>query len=53
MMLSFGKVNLAHCTLHSRSVRRSLELITRKRVVSVINAVHETLIATGIPAPGL
>ena len=50
MMLSFGKVNLAHCTLHS-SVRRSLELITRKRVVSVINAVHETLIATGIPAP--
>ena len=50
MMLSFGQVNLAHCTLHS-SIRRSLELITRKRVVSVIRAVHETLIATGTSAP--
>ncbi len=50
MMLSFGQVNLAHCTLHS-SVRRSLDLITRNRVVSVIKAVHKTLVATGISSP--
>jgi len=50
MMLSFGTKNIAHCTLHS-SIRRSLELITRERVVSVIRAVHDTLISTGNPAP--
>ena len=50
MMLSFGKVNIAHCTLHS-SIRRSLELITRARVVSVIKAVHETLFSTGVEFP--
>lgn len=50
MMLSFGETNIAHCTLHS-SVRRSLELITKDRVMTVIRAVHQTLVETGRDDP--
>ncbi len=50
LMLSFGKTNIAHCTLHT-SVRKALELITRPRVEAVIRAVHDTLVATGAADP--
>src|SRR6187397_1044638 len=50
MMLCFGDVRIAHCTLH-RSVRDSIALITKENVARAIRAANATLKRMGIAAP--
>ena len=50
MMLCFGDVRIAHCTLH-RSVKEAIALITRERVARVIRVTERTLRSLGIAAP--
>lgn len=50
LMLCVDHTRIAHCTLHL-SLRNALDLITFDRVKKVINAVHATLIKTGISHP--
>ncbi len=50
MMLCFGDMRIAHCTLH-RSVREAIALITRENVARTIRAADATLKRMGIAAP--
>lgn len=50
LMLCFGDMKIAHCTLHV-SVREALDLITRERVRHVIEVVSQTLQRLGTPRP--
>ena len=50
LMLWFGKMRIAHCTLH-RSVKQAIALITRERVARVIRATDRALRRLGIAAP--
>jgi 4-hydroxythreonine-4-phosphate dehydrogenase len=50
MMLCFGEMRIAHCTLH-RSVRDSLALITKENVARTIRAADVALKRIGIAAP--
>jgi 4-hydroxythreonine-4-phosphate dehydrogenase len=50
MMLCFGDMRIAHCTLH-RSVRDSIALITKENVARTIRAADVALRRMGIAAP--
>jgi 4-hydroxy-L-threonine phosphate dehydrogenase PdxA len=50
MMLCFGDIKIAHCTLH-RSVREAIALITPDTVARTIRATAATLKRMGIAAP--
>lgn len=50
LMLCFGDMKIVHATLH-RSVRQAIELITRDRVVRVIEAADRALKRLGVLAP--
>jgi 4-hydroxythreonine-4-phosphate dehydrogenase len=50
MMLCFGDMRIAHCTLH-RSVRESIALLTKENVARTIRAADVALKRMGIAAP--
>jgi 4-hydroxythreonine-4-phosphate dehydrogenase len=50
MMLCFGNMKIAHCTLH-RSVKDAIALITRERVERVLRVTARTLRSLGVAAP--
>jgi 4-hydroxy-L-threonine phosphate dehydrogenase PdxA len=50
MMLCFGDVRIAHCTLH-RSVRDAVAMITRENVVRTIRATGDALVRLGVGSP--
>jgi 4-hydroxythreonine-4-phosphate dehydrogenase len=50
LMLCFGDIKIAHCTLH-RSVRDAIAMITRERVGCVIRATDAALRRMGTAAP--
>jgi 4-hydroxythreonine-4-phosphate dehydrogenase len=50
MMLCFGDMRIAHCTLH-RSVRESIALVTQENVARTIRAADVALKRIGIAAP--
>jgi 4-hydroxythreonine-4-phosphate dehydrogenase len=50
LMLCFGDTKIVHATLH-RSVRQAIELITREKVTSVIEAADRALRRLGTAAP--
>ena len=50
LMLCFDQARIVHATLHV-SLRRAIELVTRKRVERVLRATHDTLRRLGIGAP--
>jgi 4-hydroxythreonine-4-phosphate dehydrogenase len=50
IMLCFGEMRIAHCTLH-RSVREALALITRDNVARTIRATDQALKRLGVAAP--
>jgi 1,2-dihydroxy-3,5-cyclohexadiene-1,4-dicarboxylate dehydrogenase len=52
LMLCFGETKIVHATLH-QSVRQAIELITRERVVRVIEAADRALKRLGVAAPNL
>jgi 4-hydroxythreonine-4-phosphate dehydrogenase len=52
LMLCFGETKIVHATLH-RSVRQAIEMITREKVLRVIEATARTLKRLGIAAPKL
>jgi 4-hydroxythreonine-4-phosphate dehydrogenase len=50
MMLCFGNMKIAHCTLH-RSVKEAIALITRERVERVLRVTARTLRSLSIATP--
>jgi 4-hydroxythreonine-4-phosphate dehydrogenase len=52
LMLCFGDTKIVHTTLH-RSVRQAIEMITREKVLRVIEAAARALKRLGVAAPKL
>ncbi len=50
LMLCFDATRIVHATLHV-SLRRAIELVTRRRVERVLRATREALQRLGVPAP--
>src|SRR5262245_55402406 len=50
LMLCFGDIRIAHCTLHV-GVKQAVEMITRERVAGVIRATDRTLKQLGVRSP--